>query len=65
MIARLDEIWRRLPLQLQPRFRAHTRRLSTHDGKLTPQVGDLATLLAFALVADYERVIDGTWVPRL
>jgi hypothetical protein len=39
--------------------------LATHDGKLPPQVGDLATLLAFALVADYERVIDGTWVPRL
>jgi hypothetical protein len=25
MVQRLDEVWSRLPLQLQPRFRAHTR----------------------------------------
>jgi hypothetical protein len=30
MIARLDEVWGRLPLQLQSRFRAHTRAL--YDG---------------------------------
>ena len=136
MLARLDQVWERLPLQLRPRFRAHTRRLyddiyaharkhayehrltsggvkvlndrgqleglslesyvpqlvrairnsahgfievltgeqhqtrrdrallATHDGKLPPQLGDLATLLAFALVADFERVAEGTWLPR-
>jgi hypothetical protein len=136
MVERLDEVWARLPLQLQPRFRAHAQRLydeiyeharehahahrvtaggvrllseegtlegvslesyvpqlvrairnsahgfidvltsekrqmrrdrvllATHDGKLAPQVGDLATLLAFAIVADFERVANGTWLPQ-
>lgn len=136
MVARLDEVWCRLPLQLRARFRAHTRRLydeiyadvrshayehrltgsgvrvegkdgklqsmdmesyvpslvravrnsahglievltsegsqmrrdrallATHDGRVPPQVGDLSTLIAFALVADYERVIERTWLPQ-
>jgi len=137
MIARLDEVWKRLPLQLQPRFRRHTsavyngmyehvRRhayphrttagaikvgppggplnglslesyvpqlvravrnsahgfievmtsdaptmrcdrelLTTHDGKLPPHFPDLAALIGFALVADFERITDGTWLPQL
>lgn len=135
MLARLDEIWQRLPLQLQPRFRRHTRALynglyehvrqhayahrhaggavkvgppdrtltalplesyvpqlvrairnsahgfievmtsdepemrrtrellATHDGKLPPHLPDLAALIGFALVADFERVADKTWLP--
>lgn len=137
MIARLDEVWGRLPLQLQPRFRAHTRALydgmyehvrehayahrlaggavkvgppggtlvglplegyvpqlvravrnsahgfievmtsdapamrrdrellATHDGKLPPHFPDLAALIGFALVADFERVADQSWLPVL
>lgn len=137
MIARLDEVWGRLPLQLQPRFRAHTRALydgmyehvrehayahrlaggavkvgppggtlvglplegyvpqlvravrnsahgfievmtsdasamrrdrqllATHDGKLPPHFPDLAALIGFALVADFERVADQSWLPAL
>jgi len=137
MVERLDHVWSRLPLQLQPRFRAHTRRLfdeiyeharkhayvhrltsagvnvsgddrkiaglslesyvpqlvrairnsahgfievmtseqrqmrrdrallATHDGKLPPQLGDLATLLAFAIIADFEGVTEGTWLPQV
>ena len=38
--------------------------LATHDGKLPPQLGDLATLLAFGVIANFERVIDGTWLPK-
>jgi len=135
MVARLDQVWSRLPVQVRGRFQAHTRRvydqlyeevrrhvmehrlsgsavrvgvtngevdavsfetyvpglvrairnsahgfidvltsnrhqmrrdralLATHDGTLPPQFADLAALIAFALVADYERVIDGTWLP--
>jgi hypothetical protein len=137
MVERLDHVWSRLPLQLQPRFRAHTRRLydeiyeharkhayvhrltsagvkvsgddgklaglslesyvpqlvrairnsahgfievmtseqrqmrrdrallATHDGKLPPQLGDLATLLAFAIIADFEGFTEGTWLPQV
>jgi hypothetical protein len=137
MIERLDQTWARLPLQLQPRFGAHTRRLyddmyahvrrhayahrltargikvendlgqlegmslesyvpqfvrairnsahgfldvltsdkaamrrdrallATHDGKLPPQVADLASLLAIALVTDFETVIQGFWLPEV
>jgi hypothetical protein len=135
MLTRLDEIWQRLPLQLQTRFRRHTRALynglyqhvrehaylhrlvggavkvgppdgtltalplesyvpqlvrairnsahgfievmtsddpemrrarellATHDGKLPPHLPDLAALIGFALVADFERVADKTWLP--
>jgi hypothetical protein len=135
MIARLDEVWRRLPLQLRSRFCRHSRALydgmydhvrghayahrvaggaikvgppegplislplegyvpqliravrnsahgfievltseapgmrrdrellATHDGKLPPHFPDIAALLGFALVADYERVAEGTWLP--
>jgi hypothetical protein len=137
MLARLDEIWERLPVQLRPRFRDHARALydgmyehvrehayshrlaggaikvgppggplvglplegyvpqlvravrnsahgfievmtsdtaamrrdrellATHDGELPPHFADLAALLAFALVADFERVSDQTWLPAL
>jgi hypothetical protein len=137
LIARLDEVWQRMPLQLQPRFRKHTRALydgmyehvrqhayshrttaaaikvgppggplnglslesyvpqlvravrnsahgfievmtsdaaamrrdrellTAHDGKLPPHFPDLAALIGFALVADFERVTDGTWLPQL
>jgi hypothetical protein len=137
MVKRLDEVWQRLPLQLQPRFRTHTRALydgmyehvrehsyahrltgaaikvgppggplvglplegyipqlvravrnsahgfidvltsaappmrrdrellATHDGKLPPHFPDLAALIGFALVADFERVADGSWLPAL
>jgi hypothetical protein len=137
MIARLDEVWQRLPLQLQPRFRQHTRALydgiyehvrqhayphrttagaikvgppggplnglalesyvpqlvravrnsahgfievmtsdaagmrrdrellTAHDGKLPPHFPDLAALIGFALVADFERVADQSWLPTL
>jgi hypothetical protein len=136
MVERLDDVWALMPLQLQQRFRAHTRRLydevyqhaadhafphrrtrsgvkvaadngklvtaslesyvpqlvravrnsahglievltsdqkqmrrdralvATHDGTLAPQLGDLATLIAFALVADFRRVGEGSWMPR-
>jgi hypothetical protein len=136
-VKRLDEVWQRLPLQLQPRFRAHTRALydgmyahvrehayahrlaggaikvgppggplvgrslegyvpqlvravrnsahgfigvltsdapamrrdrdllATHDGKLPPHFPDLAALIAFAFIADFERVADQTWLPAL
>jgi hypothetical protein len=136
MLARLDEIWQRLPLQLQSRFRKHSRALydgmyehvrehayahrlaggaikvgppggplvalslegyvpqlvravrnsahgfievmtsnvtavrrdrellATHDGKLPPHVPDLAALIGFALVADFERVAERTWLPK-
>src|SRR6266508_188856 len=137
MLGRLDEVWHRLPLQLQPRFRRHTRAhyvgmyehvrthayehrltcgavkvgppggtlealtlesyvpqlvravrnsahgfievmtsdtsamrrdrelLATHDGKLPPHFPDLAALIGFALVADFERVADRSWLPTL
>jgi hypothetical protein len=137
MVARLDEVWQRLPLQLQPRFRRHTRALydgmyehvrqhayphrttagaikvgppgaplkglslesyvpqlvravrnsahgfievmtsdsdgmrrdrellTAHDGKLPPHFPDLAALIGFALVAHFERVANGTWLPQL
>lgn len=135
MVARLDEVWQRLPLQLRSRFERHTRALydgmyehvrqhcyehrataaaikvgppggplkgvslesyvpqliravrnsahgfievltsdapgmrrdrellTAHDGKLPPHFADLAALIGFALVADFERVADGTWLP--
>lgn len=37
--------------------------LASHDGKVPPQMPDLAALIGFALVADFERVIDGNWLP--
>jgi hypothetical protein len=39
--------------------------LTAHDGKLPPHVRDLAALIGFALVADFARVTDGTWLPQL
>jgi hypothetical protein len=39
--------------------------LGSHDGRLPPELPDIAALLAFALVAAYERVIDGSWLPNL
>ena len=36
--------------------------LATHDGKLPPHVPDLAALIGFALVADFERVADQSWL---
>jgi hypothetical protein len=39
--------------------------LAAHDGKLPPHFPDLATLIGFALVADFERVAEGTWLPKL
>jgi hypothetical protein len=137
MVERLDEVWQRLPLQLQPRFCRHARAvydglyehvrehayahrlagravkvgppggtlvalplesyvpelvravrnsahgfievmtsgsgemrrarelLATHDGKLPPHFPDLAALIGFALVADFERVADQSWLPTL
>jgi hypothetical protein len=37
--------------------------LGGHDGRLPPEFPDIAALLAFALVADFERVVDRTWLP--
>jgi hypothetical protein len=39
--------------------------LTTHDGKLPPHFPDLAALIGFALVADFERVVDQSWLPVL
>ena len=39
--------------------------LTAHDGKLPPHFPDLAALIGFALVADFERVANGTWLPQL
>jgi hypothetical protein len=39
--------------------------MATHDGKLPPDFADLAALLGFALVADFERVADQSWLPKL
>jgi hypothetical protein len=39
--------------------------LGGHDGRLPPEFPDIAALLAFALVADFERVVDSTWLPEL
>jgi len=33
--------------------------------KLPPHFPDLAALISFALVADFERVANGTWLPQL
>lgn len=33
----------------------------THSGEMPPELPELAAFLAFALVADAERVCDGTW----
>jgi hypothetical protein len=135
MVSRLEEVWGRLPVQLQQRFRGHTRALydgiyghvvdhafpyrvagqsirvgapgkkltalslesyvpelvrairnsahgfidiltsprmgkdrallATHDGELPPHVPDLAVLIGFALIADFERVAAGTWMPSV
>jgi hypothetical protein len=39
--------------------------MATRDGKLPPPFSDLAALLGFALVADFERVADQSWLPKL
>lgn len=39
--------------------------LAGHDGLLPPEFPDIAALLGFALVADFERVAEGTWLPDL
>jgi hypothetical protein len=39
--------------------------MATHDRKLPPHLPDLAALLGFALVADFERVADQSWLPKL
>lgn len=48
----------------QAQARIDRRTLGSHDGKLPPEFADLAALLGFALVADFERVVDGTWLPN-
>jgi hypothetical protein len=35
----------------------------THDGSLPLQVPDIAALIGLGLVADYEAVIAGSWLP--
>jgi hypothetical protein len=33
----------------------------THDGEMPPELPQLATFLSFAMIADAERLCDGTW----
>lgn len=47
------------------RMRRDRALLATHDGKLPPQFGDLATLVAFAIIVDFEGVTEGTWLPQV
>jgi hypothetical protein len=49
----------------QQQMRRDRALLATHDGKLPPQLGDLVTLLAFAIIADFEGVAEGTWLPQV
>jgi hypothetical protein len=48
----------------QKQARLDRATLGSHDGKLPPEFADLAALLAFAFVANFERVVDGTWLPQ-
>jgi hypothetical protein len=48
-----------------PAMRRDRELLATHDGKVPPHFPDLAALIGFALVADFERVADETWLPKL
>ncbi len=131
MVVRLDEVWARLPVQVQARFRAQTRRafdglydgavahalryraatasvrvamrdgrvaavaledyvpslvrairnsahgfidvlsgdtrdrrlLASHDGSIAPELADVAVLICLGLVADFESVASGAWLP--
>lgn len=51
--------------QLESPVRQKERHLiATHKGTLPVVLPDLAALIAFALVADAERLCDGTWLTR-
>ena len=44
--------------------RSDRRLLATHDGTVPAELGDIAVLVGLALIADFERLIEGTWMPK-